>query len=42
MEMRIKMKYLATLQTGIEGYVAKGVTRSSPDYGCGLAIFYDF
>ena len=42
LEMRIKLKYLATSQTGIEGYVAKGVTRSTPDYGSGLAIFYDF
>ncbi len=42
LEMRLKLKYLATSQTGIEGYVAKGVTRSSPDYGSGLAIFYDF
>lgn len=42
LEMRIKLKYLATSRTGIEGYVAKGATRSTPDYGSGLAIYYDF
>lgn len=42
LEMRLKLKYLATGQTGIEGYAAKGITRSSPDYGGGLAIFHDF
>lgn len=42
LEMRVKLKYLATAQTGIEGYLSKGVTRSSPDYGGGLAVFHDF
>jgi hypothetical protein len=42
LELRLKLKYLATAQTGIEGYLAKGITRNSPDYGSGLAIFYDF
>lgn len=42
LETRVKLKYLATEATGIEGYLARGVTRSSPDYGGGLALFYDF
>jgi len=42
LEMRLKLKYLATERTGIEGYLAKGITRSSPDFGSGLAIFYEF
>ena len=42
LEMRLKLKYLATERTGIEGYVAKGIARNSPDYGSGLAILYEF
>lgn len=42
LELRLKLKYLATEKTGIEGYLAKGITRNSPDYGGGLAICYDF
>ena len=42
LEARLKLKYQATKHTGIEGYLAKGITTSSPDYGTGLALFYDF
>lgn len=42
LEARLKLKYQATRHTGIEGYLAKGITTSSPDYGTGLAVFYDF
>lgn len=42
LELKLKLKYMATQRTGIEGFVAKGVTRSSPDYGSGVAVFYDF
>ena len=42
LEARLKLKYQATQHTGIEGYLAKGISTSSPDYGTGLAIFYDF
>lgn len=42
LEARLKLKYQATNHTGIEGYFAKGITTSSPDYGTGLAVFYDF
>ncbi|WP_026841872.1 transporter [Citrifermentans bremense] len=41
-DLRLKLKYLAGVRTGVEGYVAKGVTRSTPDYGGGLAVYYDF
>jgi hypothetical protein len=42
LEVRLKLKYQATKHTGIDGYVAKGITTNSPDYGTGLAVFYDF
>jgi len=42
LEARLKLKYLATERTGVEGYLAKGITTNSPDYGCGLSIYYDF
>ncbi|HJV37100.1 transporter [Geomonas sp.] len=42
LEVRLKLKYLATQSTGIEGYLAKGITTNSPDYGSGLAVFHDF
>jgi hypothetical protein len=42
LEVRMKLKYQATKQTGIEGYLAKGGTSSSPDYGSGFAVYYDF
>jgi hypothetical protein len=42
LEMRLKLKYQATAYIGIDGYFAKGITTSSPEYGSGLAIFHDF
>lgn len=42
LEVRLKLKYQATKHTGIVGYMAKGITTSSPDYGAGLSVFYDF
>jgi len=42
LEVRLKLKYQATRHTGMEGYLAKGVTSNSPEYGSGLAVFYDF
>ena len=42
MEARLNLKYQTTQHVGIEGYLAKGITASSPDYGTGLAVFYDF
>lgn len=42
LEVRLRLKYQATKHTGIDGYVAKGITTNSPDYGTGLSICYDF
>jgi hypothetical protein len=42
LEVRLKLKYQATNHTGIEGYLAKGITTNSPEYGTGLAVYYDF
>jgi len=42
LEIRLKLKYQATKHTGIDGYAAKGITTNSPDYGTGLAVYYDF
>ncbi|WP_236026095.1 transporter [Geomonas azotofigens] len=41
-ETRIKLKYLVTGKTSLEGYLAKGWTRSSADFGSGIAVSYDF
>jgi hypothetical protein len=42
LEFRLKLKYQFTTRTGMEGYLAKGVTTNSPDYGTGLSVFYSF
>lgn len=42
LEVRLKLKYQATNHTGIEGYVANGISSNSPDYGTGLSVNYDF
>jgi len=42
LEARLRLKYQFTNHTGIDGYVAKGITTASPDYGTGLAVFYEF
>lgn len=42
LEVRMKLKFQATTHAGCEGYLAKGITTNSPDYGGGLAVFYDF
>jgi hypothetical protein len=42
LEVRLKLKYQATKHTGIDVYVAKGIATNSPDFGTGLAVFYDF
>lgn len=42
LEVRLKLKYQATQHTGIDGYVAKGLTTNSPDYSTGLSVYYDF
>jgi hypothetical protein len=42
LEVRVKLKYQATNHTGIDGYLSKGLTTNSPDYGTGLSVYYDF
>ncbi|MSM39415.1 MAG: hypothetical protein GJT30_07330 [Geobacter sp.] len=42
LEARLKVKYQLTKHTGIDGYLAKGIEKASPDYGMGLAVSYDF
>ncbi len=42
LEARLKLKYQITAATGIDGYVSKGITNSSPDYGVGVAAYMDF
>lgn len=42
LEVRLKLKYQTTKQTGIDGYVAKGIATASPDFGTGISIYYDF
>ncbi len=42
LEARLKMMYQVTALTGIEGYLSKGLTDSSPDYGAGMAVSYEF
>lgn len=42
LEARLRLKYQFTNHTGIDGYIAKGITTASPDYGTGLAVFYEF
>lgn len=42
LEVRLKLKFQATTHTGIDGYLSKGITTNSPDYGTGLSVYYDF
>lgn len=42
LEARVRAKYQFTEHTGIDGYLAKGITTASPDYGVGLAVYYRF
>ena len=42
LEARLRVKYQLTKHTGIDGYLAKGIEKTSPDYGMGLAVFYEF
>ncbi len=42
LEARLRVKYQFSQHLGIDGYVSKGITTASPDYGTGLALFYYF
>ena len=41
-EVRFKGKYQMMKNTGMDGYLSKGISTASPDYGVGLAIYYEF
>ncbi len=42
LEARLRVKYQMTKHCGIDGYLSKGITTASPDYGSGIAVFYEF
>lgn len=42
LEARVKLKYQTTRSIGMEGYLAKGLTTDSPDYGAGVTVYHDF
>jgi hypothetical protein len=42
LEARLRVKYQLTTHTGIDGYLSKGITTASPDFGTGVALFYYF
>ncbi|HEY6006855.1 MAG TPA: transporter [Geobacteraceae bacterium] len=42
LETRLQLKYQMTDHTGLDGYLAKGLTTASPDYGTGLAVYVEF
>ena len=42
LETRLRLKWQFAEHAGLDGYLAKGLTDSSPDYGTGLAVYYDF
>jgi hypothetical protein len=42
LEVRLKLKYQASKQTGVDGYIAKGIATNSPEYGSGISIYYEF
>ena len=39
---RSKDSIAAGISDGLDGYLAKGITTASPDYGLGLGVFYEF
>lgn len=42
LEARLKLAYRLTAKSHFEGYLAAGLTNSSPDFGAGVAAFYSF
>jgi hypothetical protein len=42
LEVRLKLKYQMTKHTSIDGFISKGITTFTPEYGSGLAVFYNF
>lgn len=42
LEARGKVAYRLSAKGSVEGYLAAGLATGSPDFGVGLAVFYDF
>ena len=42
LEARLRIKYQLSTDTGIDGYLSKGIATASPDYGMGIAIAHSF
>jgi hypothetical protein len=42
LEVRARLQYQATDHAGFIGYVSKGISAYSPDYGTGLVVYYSF
>lgn len=42
LETRLKLAYRLTGRTGIQGFLAAGLTSGSPDFGAGVSMSYDF
>lgn len=42
LETRVKITYRLSGRGSLEGYLAAGLTSGSPDFGAGVAAFYDF
>jgi hypothetical protein len=41
-ELRFKTIYRLTGRASLEGFLAAGLAESSPDFGAGISVFYDF
>lgn len=41
-EVRLKTGFRLTGRAGLEAYLATGLTSQSPDFGAGVAVFYEF
>lgn len=42
LEARARLKWQLTDSVGLDGYLGKGITDSSPDYSAGLSAYYDY
>lgn len=42
LEVRLKLRYLVSKHTSIDGFVSRGITSFTPEYGTGLAVYYNF
>jgi hypothetical protein len=42
LEIRLRLKYQMTKHTSIDGFISKGITTFTPEFGTGMAVFYNF